>query len=141
MIVCFYYKKLWSKCKKLWSNKFIFGYWVSNGSIKIRISKCAPVKVISHIVDLEKLFPDELKDDHIEAKFYRDIKIYWVLILLNLFVVYFCMGFIFYFWLSFFPLFSYLKLITPFFCAINNNFSHQCLIKCYFTFFLYFFFL
>ena len=74
--LCFYYKKLWSKCKKLWSNKFIFGYWVSNGSIKIRISKCAPVKVISHIVDLEKLFPDELKDDHIEAKFYRDIKIY-----------------------------------------------------------------
>ena len=22
----FYYKKLWSKCKKLWTNKFIFGY-------------------------------------------------------------------------------------------------------------------
>ena len=67
--LCFYYKKLWSKCKKLWSNKFIFGYWVSNGSIKIRISERSPVKVISHIVDLEKLFPDNplLKDDHIEA--------------------------------------------------------------------------
>ena len=34
--LCFYIKKLWSKCKKLWSNKFIFGYWVSDGSIKIR---------------------------------------------------------------------------------------------------------
>ena len=67
--LCFYYKKLWSKCKKLWTNKFIFGYWVSNGSIKIRISERSPVKVISHIVDLEKLFPDNplLKDDHIEA--------------------------------------------------------------------------
>ena len=67
--LCFYYKKLWSKCKKLWSNKFIFGYWVSNGSIKIRISERSPVKVISHIVDLEKLFPDNssLKGDHIEA--------------------------------------------------------------------------
>ena len=43
--------------------------WVSNGSIKIRISKRLPAKVISHIADLEKLFPDNplLKDDHIEA--------------------------------------------------------------------------
>ena len=67
--LCFYYKTLWSKCKKLWSNKFIFGYWLSNGSIKIRIPELSPVKVISHIVDLEKLFPDNplLKDDHIEA--------------------------------------------------------------------------
>ena len=74
--LCFYYKKLWSKCKKLWTNKFIFGYWVSNGSIKIRISERSPVKVISHIVDLEKLFPDNplLKDDHIKSSFYRDIK-------------------------------------------------------------------
>ena len=39
----------------------------------------------------------------------------------------------------FFFLFSYLKSITPFFCAINNNFSHQCPIKCYF--FIIFFFL
>ena len=67
--LCFYYKRLWAKCKKLWTNKFIFGYWVSNGSTKIRISERSPVKVISHIVDLEKLFPDNplLKDDHIEA--------------------------------------------------------------------------
>ena len=67
--LCFYYKKLWSKCKKLWTNKFIFGYWVSNGSIKIRISERSPVKVISHIVDLEKLFPDNplLTDDQTES--------------------------------------------------------------------------
>ena len=76
IVYVFITKKLCSKCEKLWSNKFIFGYWVSNGSIKIRISEFSPVKVISDIVDLEKLFPDNplLKDDHIEAKFYRDIK-------------------------------------------------------------------
>ena len=67
--LCFYYKRLWSKCKKLWTNKFIFGYWVSNGSIKIRMSERFPVKVISHIVDLEKLFPDNplLTDDQTES--------------------------------------------------------------------------
>ena len=67
--LCFYYKTLWSKCKKLWTSNFIFGYWVSNGSIKIRISERSPVKAIAYIVDLEKLFPDNpfLKDDHIEA--------------------------------------------------------------------------
>ena len=56
-----------SLCKKL--NKFICGYWVSNGSIKIKISERSHVKVISHIVDLKKLFPDNplLKDDLIEA--------------------------------------------------------------------------
>ena len=60
--LCFYYKRLWS-------NKFISSYWVSNGSIKIVLSERSYVKVISHIVDLEKLFPDNplLKDDHIEA--------------------------------------------------------------------------
>ena len=65
--LCFCYKKF--KSKKLWSTKFICGYWVSNGSIKIKISKRSHVKVISHIVDLEKLFPDNplLKDDLIEA--------------------------------------------------------------------------
>ena len=67
--LCFCYKKLWSNCKKLWTNKFIFGYWVSNVSVEIRISERSPAKIISYIVDLEKLFQDNplLKDDHIES--------------------------------------------------------------------------
>ena len=67
----FYYEKLWSKCKMLWTSKFIFGYWVSNDSIKIRISKRSPVKVMLHIVDLEKLFPDNplLKVDFLSLNF------------------------------------------------------------------------
>ena len=35
-------------------------------------------------------------------------------------------------WLIFFFLFSYLKSMALFFCAINNNFLHQYPIKCYF---------
>ena len=72
----FYYKKLWSKYKKIWTSKFIFGYWVSNCSVKIKISECFPVKVICHIVDLEKLFTDNplLKNDRIESQFSREIK-------------------------------------------------------------------
>ena len=68
-------------------------------------------------------------------------KICWVLILLNLSVVCFCMGFIFIFGFSLliiFFLFSYLKLMTSFICVINNNFSHQCPIKCYFNIFFFF---
>ena len=34
--------------------------------------------------------------------------------------------------------FSNLKSITPFFCTINNNFSYQCPIKCYFIFSIFF---
>ena len=66
--LCFYYKKLWSKCEKIWTIKFIFGNRLSNGSVKIRISESSPVKVICHIVDLEKLFLDNLlpKVNHIE---------------------------------------------------------------------------
>ena len=57
--LCFYYKKLWFKYKKLWTYKSIFGYWVSNDSIKVRVFEHSPVKIISHIVHLEKLFPDK----------------------------------------------------------------------------------
>ena len=66
VVYAFITKSCGPNVKKLWSNKFIFGYWVSNGSIKIWISEHSPVKVISHIADLEKLFP-LLKDVHIEA--------------------------------------------------------------------------
>ena len=30
--LCSYYKMLWRKCKKLWSNKYIHAFWVSNGT-------------------------------------------------------------------------------------------------------------
>ena len=35
--LCFYYKILWSTCKKLWEKKLIHTYFTSNGNIQYRI--------------------------------------------------------------------------------------------------------
>ena len=34
--LCSFYKRLWSKCKRLWTYKYIYTFWVSNGSVKIK---------------------------------------------------------------------------------------------------------
>ena len=34
-----YYKRLLSKCKRLWTSKYIHTFWVSNGSVKIKVRK------------------------------------------------------------------------------------------------------
>ena len=115
IVYVFIIKKLWSKCKKLWINKFIFGYRVSYSSIKKRTSEHSPVKVFSHIVDFENLFPDNplLKNDHMESKFYRDIKSVEFCFLLNVYVCIFLHGF-HPFWLSFiyFSLFFFMFKIS-----------------------------
>ena len=35
--LCPYYKKLWIKCTKLWDAKRILSFWVSNGSIRVKL--------------------------------------------------------------------------------------------------------
>ena len=55
--LCRCYKNLWAKCKKLWLNKFIHGFWTSNGSIRLKVTETRNVHVISHDADLEELFP------------------------------------------------------------------------------------
>ena len=50
-------KMLWRKCKKLISNKFIDSFGVSNGSIRLRVENKDRPCVITHISDLEVLFP------------------------------------------------------------------------------------
>ena len=55
--LCLYYKKLWSKCKSLWSAGHISAFWVRNGSLRIKLSN-GSVSIITHDCDLEKLFPD-----------------------------------------------------------------------------------
>ena len=62
--LCQYYKMLWRKCKKLLTNKFIDSFWVSNGSIRLRVENKDRPCVITHISDLEILFPgnDILRD-------------------------------------------------------------------------------
>ena len=42
------------------SNNLIFGYRVSNGSLKIRVSERFSAKIINHLVDLEKLLSRNL---------------------------------------------------------------------------------
>ena len=60
-----YYKKLWAKCKKLWLNKYIYGFWVSYGSIKIKESESLLPVTTTHDVDLENKFAGNplLKDN------------------------------------------------------------------------------
>ena len=55
--LCRYYKNLWTKCKKLWLNKFIHGFWTFNGSIRLKLTETGSVIVITHDADLEELFP------------------------------------------------------------------------------------
>ena len=54
--LCSYYKMLRRKCKKLWSSKFVHTFWVSNGSIKLKIADNDRVYTITHNNDLEELF-------------------------------------------------------------------------------------
>ena len=56
--LCPYYKKLWTKCKKLWDAKQILSFWVSNGSIRVQLVD-ENVSIITHDCDLEKLFPGD----------------------------------------------------------------------------------
>ena len=35
--LCPYYKKLWTKCTKLWDAKRILSFWFSNGSIRVKL--------------------------------------------------------------------------------------------------------
>ena len=55
--LCKYYKMLWRKCKKLCVNKFIHSFWVSNGSIRLKLPDNERSYMITHISDLEELFP------------------------------------------------------------------------------------
>ena len=55
--LCKYYKMLWRKCKKLCVNKFIHSFWVSNGSIRLKLPDNERSYMIIHISDLEELFP------------------------------------------------------------------------------------
>ena len=55
--LCAYYKKLWAKCNKLRDNKVIHEFWISNESIKLKVSETDNVNTATHGVDLKVLFP------------------------------------------------------------------------------------
>ena len=63
--LCTYYKKLWSKCKNLWDAKHILLFWVSNGSIRVKLKNESFSSIMTHDCDLANLFPDNpLIDDY-----------------------------------------------------------------------------
>ena len=52
--LCAYYKLLWPKCKKLFLEKKIVLFWVTNGTVKIKLLN-DQVRSITHGVDLSAL--------------------------------------------------------------------------------------
>ena len=56
--LCFYYRMLWNKCKKLWEKKLIYTYFTSNGNIRYRIRENGNVHTVTRITDFKKNFPD-----------------------------------------------------------------------------------
>ena len=51
------YKILWQKCKSIGQVKFIHAFWVSSGSLKLKIAANDRGCTIKHNNDLEELFP------------------------------------------------------------------------------------
>ena len=55
---CTYYKMLWGKCSKLLLNKYIYSFWVTNGTIKLKPVENGRFYAITDRNDLVELFPD-----------------------------------------------------------------------------------
>jgi len=56
--LCSYYKLLWSRSKKLYTNKKIHSFFTSNGTVKIRLGPNSDAISVTHQVVLHELFPD-----------------------------------------------------------------------------------
>ena len=56
--LCPYNKFLWENCKNLYENNMIDRFWVYNGSLHIAESEFDEGYKISHLKDLEEMFPD-----------------------------------------------------------------------------------
>ena len=56
--LCPYYKMLWSKSKKLPTLGKINSFYISNGTIRIKISENSSPLSITHVNDFGKHFPD-----------------------------------------------------------------------------------
>lgn len=58
--LCLYYKNHWAKCKEPWWNKFIHGFWTSNGCIRLKLTKAGNFHVIIDDDDLKFFQGNEL---------------------------------------------------------------------------------
>ena len=57
--LCPYYRGIWGKCKKMKLEKKIWSFWTSNGSIRVKLSENSRPNIITHDVDLARLFNKE----------------------------------------------------------------------------------
>ena len=55
--LCPYYRILWSKSRALFTMGKIHSYFISNGSVKIRLQEKGSSIPITHTADFEKYFP------------------------------------------------------------------------------------
>ena len=56
--LCPYYQGIWNKCKKLRDKQKVHQYYTINGLIYLRTKESGQAKIITHMIDLESLFPD-----------------------------------------------------------------------------------
>lgn len=64
--LCPYYRGLWNKCKKLRGKQKVHQYYTLFGLICLQIEKSGQVKIITHMVDLQNLFPNiEIESLHL----------------------------------------------------------------------------
>ena len=54
---------LWSKCKAIKNKNNLYQFYTINGIIRTKLVEQSPVKTVTHISDLEELFPETVKDD------------------------------------------------------------------------------
>ena len=56
--LCAYYRGLWNKCKKLKGMGKLHVFFVSNGTIKVKMIENDRAKPVTHAAGLKKMFPD-----------------------------------------------------------------------------------
>ena len=54
---CPYHRGIWSKCKKLRDKQKLYQYYTINGLIRLRNEESGQAKTVTHMVDLQNLFP------------------------------------------------------------------------------------
>ena len=56
--LCPYYQGIWNKCKKLRDKQKVYRYYTINGLIRLRTEESGQAKTITHMVDLQNMFPN-----------------------------------------------------------------------------------
>ena len=56
--LCPSYQWIWNKCKKLRDKQKVHQYYTINGLNRLRTEESGQAKIITHMVDLQNLFPD-----------------------------------------------------------------------------------